>query len=315
MDNSSYRDLYISQHLEQRRLSEISAQRIVSFWKRVNRFEVNYKKSIDDGYTKEDYIQLLSSLNIRNISGLLPLKSYIRKYVERLIEDGRLAPDFLDEIIKVSYDDLDAARLFELKFFKDFDSLQDAIETTLVVADKVDERIFSTQIAAIYMAWCGLKLEEALMLKKEDVKEDSIQVGDREIHPNPTIMKFMQDYRDEVEYQSAAKGIITLKYVPSDWLFRSVRSDHVDSPKTMRIFIRNFGKSSGSEENIFNYDKVYLSGIYHRAYLYECANGTIKKNDVKTISNVFHENYPTTSLANNRLQGYRKFVQYFFPSR
>ena len=312
MDISNYRDLYISQLFEQHSMLEISERRITSFWKRVNRFEVDYGKSIDDGYTKEDYIQLLMSLNIRNISGLLPAKSYIRKYVEKLIEDERLVPSSLDEIIQVNYDDLDSSRLFELKFFKDFDSLQEAIETTLIVADKEDDRIFSTQIAAIYMAWCGLKLEDALMLKKEDIKEDSIQVGDQVIHPNSTILKFIQDYRDEVEYRSTAKVVITLKYVPSKWLFRSVRSDHVDSPKTMRIFIRNFGKSGGAD-NIFNYDKVYLSGVYHRAYLYECANGCIQKNDVETIGKVFKEDFQTTTQANNTLQGYRKFVQYFFP--
>lgn len=314
MDNSSYRNLYIAHILEQPNMSPEYVQRITSLWKRVSRFEAEYKKSIDDGYTKDDYVQLLAALNIRNISGFLSTKSLIRKYVEKLIEDGHLPLSSLNDIVHIGYDDLDAAKIFELKFFKDFESLQDAIQTTLVVANKVDERIFSTQIAAIYMAWCGLKLEDALRLKKEDVKETSIQVGDKEIFPNPTIMEFMKDYRDATEYQSAAKEIITLKYIPSDWLFRSTKSDHVDSPKTMRIFIRNFGKSAGGD-NIFNYDKVYLSGLYHRAYLYECVNGTIKKNDTETISKVFEENYARTSLANNRLQSYRKFVQYFFPTR
>lgn len=314
MDNSSYRNLYIAHILEQPNMSPEYVQRITNLWKRVSRFEAEYKKSIDDGYTKDDYVQLLAALNIRNISGFLSTKSLIRKYVENLIEDGHLPLSSLNDIIHIGYDDLDAAKIFELKFFKDFESLQDAITTTLVVADKVDERIFSTQIAAIYMAWCGLKLEDALKLKKEDVKEDRIQIGDKEIFPNSTIMEFMKDYRDATEYQSAARVTITLKYVPSDWLFRSTKSDHVDSPKTMRIFIRNFGKSAGGD-NIFNYDKVYLSGLYHRAYLYECVNGTIKKNDTETISKVFEENYARTSLANNRLQSYRKFVQYFFPTR
>lgn len=313
MDSNSYRNLYIAQSLEQPSMSPEYVQRITSFWKRVSRFEAAYKKSIDDGYTKEDHIQLFAALNVRNISGFLSTKSLIRKYVEKLIEDGHLPPSSLDDIVHIGYDDLDPARIFELKFFKDFESLQEAIETTLVVAEKVDDRIYSTQIAAIYMAWCGLKLEDALKLKKEAVKENSIQVGDHEIFPNPTIMEFMRDYRDATEYHSAARGTITLKYVPSEWLFRSTKSDHVDSPKTMRIFIRNFGKSAGGD-NIFNYDKVYLSGLYHRAYLYECVNGTIKKNDTETISKVFEESYARTSLANNRLQSYRKFVQYFFPT-
>ena len=315
MDNSSYRNLYIAELTEKRQLSEASAITTQNFWKRVQRFESDVGKALEDGYTKEEFIRLISSFNVSNVSGFLGDKSRIKKYLEWLIESNGFDPNIISEISSVKYDDIDAGRLFELKFFKDFQDLQDMIEATLVVADKVDERIFATQIAAIYMAWCGLQLEEALQVKKADVKDDCICVGGREIYPNRTIMEFIKDYRDATEYQSAAKAIITLKYAPSEFLFRTARSGCVDSPKTMRIFIRNFGKSGGEDSNMFNYDKVYWSGVYNRAYLYECANGTIRQGDMETIRKLFNENYTSISAANKRLQAYRKFVQYFFPSK
>lgn len=315
MDNSSYRNLYIAELTENRQFSEASAITTQNFWKRVQRFENDVGKTLEEGYTKEEFIRLISSFNVSNVSGFLGDKSRIKKYLEWLVEKNGFDSDIVADISTVKYDDIDAGRLFELKFFKDFQDLQDTIETTLVVADKVDERIFATQIAAIYMAWCGLQMEEALQIKKSDVEDDCIRVGNRKIYPNQTIMEFIKDYRDATEYQSAAKAIITLKYAPSEFLFRTARSGCVDSSKTMRIFIRNFGKSGGEDSNIFHYDKVYWSGVYNRAYLYECANGMIRQGDIETISKLFNESYTSISVANKRLQAYRKFVQYFFPSK
>lgn len=314
MDNSSYRDLYITRHIESRSLSDQAEDNFVNIWKRVSAFEAEYGKCIEDGYTRGDFIRLLGALNAASITCFRPHKSIIRKYIEFLVDNGVLAEESVEILSSISYSDIDSSRLFELKFFKDFPSLKNTIDTTLSDADKVDDNIFATQITAIYMAWCGLTIKEALALKKSDIADDCIHVGDRVVRPNAAIMKYVREYRDAMEYHSAAKGIITLKYVPSEWLFRTARSEHVDSPKTMRIFIHNFGKGDG-ETNMFNYDKVYWSGIYHRAYLYELENGLIMPGDLETVNRIFCENLQTSSQASNRLLSYHKFVQYFFPSR
>lgn len=185
-----------------------------------------------------------------------------------------------------------------------------------MTADRIDERIFSTQIAAIYMAWCGVKLEDALLVKKSDVKDNCVYVKGKPIFPNSTILAFLQEYRYETEYNSQARTIVTFKYVPSQWLFRSTKSAHIDSEKTMRIFIRNLGKYGTDDGNgsIFNYDKIYWSGIYSRAYDYECKHGIIELGDVKTINKVFQED-TTTQLANKRLRSYRRYAEYFFGAK
>lgn len=316
MDNSSYRNLYIEQLAEREGFTEKSAQAFQGLWNRIQRFEKSIGKTLEDGFMKEDYIKLFSYLNIMNVPTFLSTKSRIRKYLERLEEDGMVSQDTVAALVPVKYDDIDTSHIFELNYFKDFQSLQDTIVETLVAADKVDDSIYATQIAAIYMAWCGLQLEEALSLMKSDVKDDCIVCNDKKILPNSTIMEYMKDYRDATEYESAARTIIKLKYIPSEYLFRTARSAHVDTPRVMRIFIRNFGKSAGDENgNMFHYDKVYWSGQYHRAYLYESENGLIQHGDIETISRVFNEKYDSVSLANKRLQAYNKYKQYFFPSK
>ena len=54
--------------------------------------------------------------------------------------------------------------------------------------------------------------------------------------------------------------------------------------------LRGFGKSSGEEVNLFTYDKIYWSGIFNRAYIYELENGEIKPGDVETMETFSSKN-------------------------
>lgn len=190
--------------------------------------------------------------------------------------------------------------------------MQSAIESTLWAAEKVDDSVFALQISAIYFAWLGLRLEDALQVKKDDIKDDCVKFRDRTIVPNSTIMAYLCDYRDAVDYESQAKGVIRLKYTASEWLFRTARSTHVDVPKVMRIFIRNFGLAGNEEANIFNYDKVYWSGIFSRAHEYEQENGGIEAGNIPLLEELFNEKYPSVSVAHKRLHEYQGFKQHFF---
>lgn len=313
MDNSSYRSQFIQSNIEKENLSGASVQVINAFWKRIERAERELGKKLEDGYSKEEYISLIEKLNVTSLHVLMPTKSRIGQYLKWLSEQGALDREYAETLYSVTYDDIKPEVVYESKYFKDFGSLQNAIESTLWAAEKVDDDVYAMQISVIYLAWCGLTIEEALQIKKSDVGEDSIAVGEKVISPIGTIMKYIQDYRDATEYQSQGRSIITLKYIPSEWLFRSSRTDHVDSPKRMRIYIRMFGQSSG-EPNIFNYDKVYWSGVFNRAYIYECSHGPVKPGDIEKIEMLFGEKYASVSYANKRLYEYHRFKNHFFPT-
>lgn len=220
--------------------------------------------------------------------------------------------EYVDNLYAVRYNVINANHVYDSKYFKDFESLQSAIESTLWAAEKVDDSVFALQISAIYFAWLGLRLEDALQVKKDDIKDDCVKFRDRTIVPNSTIMAYLCDYRDAVDYESQAKGVIRLKYTTSEWLFRTARSTHVDVPKVMRIFIRNFGLAGNEEANIFNYDKVYWSGIFSRAHEYEQENGGIEAGNIPLLEELFNENYPSVSVAHKRLHEYQGFKQHFF---
>ena len=119
--------------------------------------------------------------------------------------------------------------VYDTRYFKDFSSLQQSISDTLWVAERIDDRIFSTQITAIYLAWCGFSAEEAVAMKKAEVLDDCIEFQGRRCFPNKTIMDYIKEYRDSTSYESQGRGVITLKYVYSDFLLRTCRADRVDT--------------------------------------------------------------------------------------
>lgn len=310
MDNSSYRSQYIQSGNEN--ISEKSIAVYDAFWKRLQKSEDAVGKPMEDGYTTEEYVKLIDGMNVSNISAFLTYKSKINRYLKWLNGNGLLDQEFVDNLRLVKYDMVPSYHVYDTKYFKDFPSLQQAIEDTLWAAERIDDRIFSTQITAIYLAWCGFAAEEAVSIKKNEVLEDCIDSSGHKCFPNDKIMEYIKDYRDATEYESQGRGVITLKYMYSDLLLRTCRADSVDT-KTLRIMMRNFGKSSGEEVNLFAYDKIYWSGIFNRAYIYELENGEIKPGDVEAMETIFQQKYPSVAVANKRLRDYQKFKEYFFP--
>lgn len=316
MDNSSYRSQYIQERVAAADLTEESAKEMTNLFERIGRYEDQLGKHIEDDLTREDFVFLFENIRIASIYSFKNIKSKFVTYLEWLRDKNYASPN-LEALSGIKFKDISLKQVFEQKYFKDFQSLQDKINDTLWAAERIDDMVFATQITAIYLAWCGVKVEEAVALKKADVGEDHISVGGRKIYPNATIMSFIRDYRDAVSYEAQARGVINLKYIPSEYLLRTVRKDSI-TPKDLSFLLAKFSKSAAdqnvqSDGNTFAYAKIYWSGVFHRAYIYECENGTIKKNDIATINRVFGENHDLTVRANFRLSDYTAFKEHFFP--
>ena len=72
---------------------------------------------------------------------------------------------------------------------------------------------------------------------------------------------------------------------------------------------------SGGEENIYNYDKVYWSGIFKRTYDYECEHGKLTTGNMDVLEQLFRETYQTHAAAYKRLAEYQQFREYFYPAK
>lgn len=129
MDNSSYRSQYIQSGNEN--ISEKSIAVYDAFWKRLQKSEDAVGKPMEDGYTTEEYVRLIDGMNVSNISAFLTYKSKINRYLKWLNGKGLLDQEFVDNLRLVKYDMVPSYHVYDTKYFKDFPSLQQAIEDTL----------------------------------------------------------------------------------------------------------------------------------------------------------------------------------------
>ena len=133
MDNSSYRSLYIEE--ANKNVADQSASTVSVYWLRIGKIEYSIGKRLEDGYTKDEYVTLLNALNVTNLNAFYVNKSRIGAYIKWLIQRDLLPPDSINSLTSIKYGEMRPDRIFDTKYFESFDSLQDAIETTLFAAE------------------------------------------------------------------------------------------------------------------------------------------------------------------------------------
>lgn len=314
MDNSSYRSQYMKL-LSSGEITDQSKDVLLAFWKRVQKTEQEIGKELEAGYSEEEYRTLLEKMNVTNVSVMRIYKSRIKGYIDYLCEQGVLTEQNVLDLIAINYGSINSARVLDLRYYPTLSALQEDIDDCIDHAQRIDENVFAMQISALYLAWYGVRLEELLQIRKSDVHEDSITVGNREIYPTTAVMAYIKDYRDAEGYHSQARQIIYLKYKPSELLFRTPRASEITSIVMLLTSIHVFTKSGGKEKRSLTYDKVYWSGIFHRAYQYELENGAIPMNNLEVRERIFQEHYDSMSEANRRLTEYRQYKEHFFPTQ
>jgi len=200
------------------------------------------------------------------------------------------------------------------KYFKDFNHLATEINNAIHIADRQDDNAFAMQITALYLAWYGVRIKDIVNIKKEDVYEGYILVNGKEIHPNQLVMDYIVKYRDAASYDSTARGIIKLKYAPSQYLIRTTRTGSI-TPATLGVSMRALSSGRSKEDNLLTYEKAYFSGIYSRILTYESINGALRIGKKEEIEAAFGEEFVDVAVANKKLKSYLAFKNYYYGDR
>ncbi|MCD8016796.1 MAG: hypothetical protein LUE97_03130 [Oscillospiraceae bacterium] len=327
MDNRTYRENFIRNNFQ----AETDDYVLISnFFKRVTAYEKQYGKTLEEGYTKDEYLRLINSLGTVALSTFRNTKVRLRKYVEQLNNDEIISSEAVSALEEISYDMIEFGTAFSNRFFKDFGDLQWELDMVLRAADKIDDRVFYSAFSAIYLAWCGLTSQETLNLKREDIGVNYINVGNRTIIPNATIMAYLNEYKNATVYYVQTRSEIAFWYKESPWLMRTYKSERV-SRNSLTTMISNLSTYNEVETRKFNedtqeyetevvrrnrgftYDKVYWSGVFYRAYIYEGQNGKVSAADKETLAMLFPQSRGRKAADSFKL--YQEYKKYFYPER
>lgn len=261
-------------------------------WKRIAAFEQTNGKSMTDSYTRQEYLSLFSSMNIRSASYFNKLRSAVKAYVSYLVDKKMLSSDHLHTIAQIRFTEigLQTGTTSKTIYFHSLAELDHAILDTLAKSESYDETRYDMAVCALYLAWFGFDRHEITELLKTDVSDTGVLRRGRLVPMPASVCSVIQRYCASEGYSQRAKGIIFHKYQPSSYLFRSTRLAQITDYSQLTSAINRF-KTVSKGTYPLEYDVVRKSGILNRVCMLEL-EGKLKplselQNDLDLASAVF----------------------------
>lgn len=278
-------------------------------WKNVMAWEERTGKSLDQPLTREDYVELLSSLQIRRAWTMTNRKSIVMYYVRYLIANGELPIEQERLLASVTLNDLEIKEDGFVYYFKNLAMLQEAINDTVSASDSYDSTLHDIPISMLYLAWYGLTEEEIINFPKSAVLDDGIMFNGKKIEMPFHVSQVLNRLKDADGYYQQARGVIFHRYVYSDYLIRTERNAKIDLVK-FRTMLYRFNNITGRAYSL-RYDVAHQSGIFYRAYLLESEGGTFDLTDPDFASIVFCEDLHESIKRNAKIKDYQIFKRLF----
>lgn len=286
--------------------AKISSKRtFTQAWKRVLDYEKKTGLCLDDGFTREQYIDLLNSMKIRKTIMYKNFKFAVLYYVRYLIVNGILPAEQEEILSSIQLDDFTVSTDGPVQYYKDLTMLRDAVQDTVKSSMSYDETLYDSAAVIIYLAWYGLTEQEIVDFPKENVLDDGIVIRGEKRQIPFDILQVFKRLRDSDGYYQQARGVIFHTFVASDYLIRTERRDHI----TVELMQSTLSRFNAIRDKVYSlrYNVVYESGIFNRLYRMECDGFQFDLNDPAVASKVFCKDL---SNKDRRLEQIRDYALY-----
>ena len=295
-------------------MSEQSKQVYLRRFQHVGIWEKKYQRDLAI-FSRDQLLQIIESLNGNVGNSFAVNKRFIFHY---MVWYQRTYPEEsvnLPAVRSIFPEDLAHDSILATSYFKSFDELDYHVAQTIRMADRPDEMEYATHIVAIYLAWFGVKQANVCDICIKDVSTTqnliAIPACSKTIELPDTIMDYIRRYAASDGYDTQAKVLIHKTYKDKVHLLRTYRSDRLDVTN-LRSMLTRFSELNQGSYKKFNYDKIYWSGIFSRAYHYELDHVPITKHDVPLLERLFDKPLTSPSQVQSLLKRYRKYTSYYF---
>lgn len=279
-------------------------------WKKVLAYEEQTGKSLDNGFTKEQYISMFNSMRIRHTSIFFNYKSHVMSYVRYLISNGVLPAEQESILASVTVDDLKINETSGVQYYKNLGLLHQAIQASIKEAKCYDKTLFDLPAVILYLAWFGLTEEQIISFSKADVLDDGVMINGEKANVPFEILQVFKRLRDSDGYYQQARGVIFRAYVYSDNLIRTERNGKINVSKMQGLVNRLNALMNGAYS--LRYNVIHQSGIFYRAHLLECESTQFNLDDPEFASKVFCEDLSSKVKRTARIRDYKLYKQLFY---
>lgn len=291
--------------------AKISVKQIFDrVWKKVLSFEEKTGQSLDNGFTKEQYVSMFNSMRIRHTRIFFNYKSHVMSYVRYLIANGALPEEQENILASVTVDDLRIDETGGVQYYKNLGMLHKAIQDSVNASECYDETLYDLPASILYLAWYGLSEDQIINYPKEDVLDDGIMLNGEKIEVPFYVLQVLKRLRDSDGYYQQARGLIFRSYVYSDNLIRTERNSKI----TLSMMQGLVNRLNALLDRTYSlrYNVIHQSGIFYRAYLLECESTQFNLDDPEFASKVFCEDLSSKVKRTARIRDYKLYKQLFY---
>lgn len=291
--------------------AKIGVQKVFDrVWKKVLAFEKQTGQSLDDSFTKDQYVSMFNSMRIRHTSIFFNYKSHVMSYVRYLIANGALPKEQEDILASVTVDDLKINESSGVQYYKNLNMLYQAIRESIKVSECYDKTLFDLSASILYLAWYGLSEEQIISFPKENVLDDGLVIDGENVEVPFNILQVLKRLRDADGYYQQARGVIFRAYVYSDNLIRTERNSKITLSMLRGLVNRLNALMDGTYS--LRYNVIRQSGVFYRAHLLECESTKFDLDDPEFASKVFCEDLSSKVKRTARIRDYKLYKQLFY---
>lgn len=245
-----------------------------------NSTEIDY-----DNLTSQDILNIYSQLAIVKANVFQTHKSKISSFMNWMYKSGNGSNKPLEEIKDIFFENIDRTVLYDTYYFRDLDDLNNLLINGFgrEVCD------FSTFHNAAILVWHGIPVKHLPDILKTDVSDDGYvtdPVTKGRIQLSQSVMPCLLHYRDADTFDSEKFGGRTVPYKKTQYLFRTYKTSHMTAAQLINTSA-GANRIIDETSRIFQWKRIYDSGLYYRIYEYEKQNGNVGRNDYELLRKLF----------------------------
>ena len=273
----------------------------------INRFfnmtDVDY-----DDLTRQDMLDIYSQLAIMKMNVFQSHKSKISDFMKWMYETGNGSIKPLEEIREIFFENVDRTAFYDTYYFENLADLNGLMED-IFGKDVCD---FSTFRCAALLVWHGIPVKHLPDILKSDFKDDGTITDPftgEVFHISPMVIPYLRNYRDADTFDSGKFGGMTVPYKQTQYLFRTYKSAHMTDKQLINTS-SNAIKAAAETGRIFQWERIYDSGLYYRVHEYEKLHGNVSRNDYELLRELFKMDHIDLTKQRQRYYLSQKFDEY-----
>jgi hypothetical protein len=273
----------------------------------INRF-FNMTDVAYDNLTRQDMLDIYSQLAIMKMNVFQSHKSKISDFMKWMYETGNGSIKPLEEIREIFFENVDRTAFYDTYYFENLADLNGLMEDVFG-KDVCD---FSTFRCAALLVWHGIPVKHLPDILKSDFKDDGTITDPftgEVFHISPMVIPYLRNYRDADTFDSGKFGGMTVPYKQTQYLFRTYKSAHMTDKQLINTS-SNAIKAAAETGRIFQWERIYDSGLYYRVHEYEKLHGNVSRNDYELLRELFKMDHIDLTKQRQRYYLSQKFDEY-----